>query len=420
MAETELVERVSSDIQARGVHARRVEPPCSAMEACGGCPLMAYSVPEQRRIKKAALEAALVTQGLQGLHPLVEPVVGGEVTLGYRGRVRLRIDERGAVQFFNPEKLSACVVLEPSVLSVVIALQSISVGEEGLLSSFAYLEVRGADRHAHCSVYLTPRHALTSDEGSFSRQRLAAALRQIGQNVLIGIGPPLDLVRLKAKGEGHPLHDKLTSSQQYSLRGGVYQDVPLGSFMQVNREVNDAVIGSLLDGAKRRGISTFVDLYCGSGNFILPMLAQGHRGIGVEYDEATIAGAVQAARAQRLDGQFVASSAEAFARQMADAAQSWDLVILDPPRAGVREGLAAMAQLAEEYVVLISCRADSMARDLRKLLSLEFSVQSITPFDMFPQTHHVETLVWLRRETRGGGVEPTDSGCLAVRKQTVL
>lgn len=80
----------------------------------------------------------------------------------------------------------------------------------------------------------------------------------------------------------------------------------------------------------------------------------------------------------------------------------FDLVLLDPPRSGARDVLPAVADLAPRYVAVCSCDPVTLARDLRALARSGYELESVTGFDMFPHTHHVEALAWMRRKAEGG------------------
>jgi 23S rRNA (uracil1939-C5)-methyltransferase len=140
-----------------------------------------------------------------------------------------------------------------------------------------------------------------------------------------------------------------------------------------------------------------LDAYAGSGNFALPLFARGLSGLAVESNHAAVLAAREAARRQALPSDcFVAADAAAFAAELRQKNQSFELVLVDPPRAGVKSGLADLALLATAWVGMCSCNPVTLARDLRVLIDLGFELDQVEAFDMFPQTHHIETLAWLR------------------------
>jgi 23S rRNA (uracil1939-C5)-methyltransferase len=148
-------------------------------------------------------------------------------------------------------------------------------------------------------------------------------------------------------------------------------------------------------------VASFVDAYAGSGNFALPLLSRGLRGVAVESNASAVESAREAAVAQGHDpAAFVLDDAAAYAERLARRGERVDLVLVDPPRAGLKSGLAALAGLAAGWLAMCSCNPVTLARDLRALQDLGFELESLQAFDMFPQTHHLETLAWLRAPGR--------------------
>jgi 23S rRNA (uracil1939-C5)-methyltransferase len=183
--------------------------------------------------------------------------------------------------------------------------------------------------------------------------------------------------------------------QRFDLGRQVYLLAAPGSFTQVNWDVNRLLIERVLEGAHARGARSFLDAYAGAGNFALPLLAAGLSGVAVEANAAAILAARAAAHRQALPSAgFIEEDVARWARR--EAGQRFDLVLLDPPRSGVKQGLQHLAAMATSWLAMCSCNPVTLARDLRALIDLGFELDVVEAFDMFPETHHVETLVWLR------------------------
>jgi 23S rRNA (uracil1939-C5)-methyltransferase len=181
----------------------------------------------------------------------------------------------------------------------------------------------------------------------------------------------------------------------------VWHLVPIGSFLQVNQAINLRLVSDLVTSALARGLSTFCDLYAGSGNFTLPLLASGLVGHAVEVDPDAGRAAALAAKGQNLpSARFAIGDAGSLAESSASSGQSFDLVVVDPPRAGIRQALPSMAAITRKHFVYCSCNLDTLARDLGHLCRARFELESITLYDMFPGTSHVECVVWLRAPER--------------------
>jgi len=296
-------------------------------------------------------------------------------TEGYRNRIRVRVDASGQVSFFNTEKSWECIALEPSVADLLNRVRQLTEADPGLLRRALHFEARAADMDGRAALCVT-----TDPEVSFSSAGLSEAL-----------GPDLHVAENGKCSAGHG------PEQRMDLGGGIFTRLPLGSFVQINTAVNRLLVDAVAQGAKERGLHTFLDLYAGAGNFTLPLLARGLRGVGVEIDEDAIGGARRAMTDQNLvDGEFLHGDAPGEARRLRSGGQRYDLVLIDPPRAGVRDGLDTMAELSSSHIAMCSCNPQSLARDVARLLSLGCELEEVTAFDMFPHTAHIEALVWLR------------------------
>jgi 23S rRNA (uracil1939-C5)-methyltransferase len=359
---------------------------CRTASHCGGCPFIALPSEIQRDRKIAGIRRALTGADVV-FDGSIAWIPSPQLT-HYRNRIRLRVDSNGLPAFFNENKSETCVVVHSSVLRTIDALRETASRTRGLLRAVSHLEVRGSDADGRGSVFLSfddvPRPSAESRDGPSClavppRRSVTGALRQRLDGVLVG----------------HRGMDELPH-QRYDLMDGVYAFVPLGSFLQVNDDVNRALVRHVVEGARRRGCRTFLDLYCGSGNFALPLAHSGCAGMAVEQDGLAIAELREASEAQGIEGlRATAGDALQQVRRWVQQDARADVVVVDPPRAGVREGLLEMAGLARSHVVMCSCNPPTLARDLAALQSKGMAVEQVTAFDMFPHTSHVEVAVWL-------------------------
>jgi 23S rRNA (uracil1939-C5)-methyltransferase len=163
-----------------------------------------------------------------------------------------------------------------------------------------------------------------------------------------------------------------------------------GSFFQVNRFLIDRMVQEVVNGF--RG-STAVDLYSGVGLFTLPLATRFERVRAVERSVSAIRDLEFNAKVHGVAVEAEKGSAEDFLRRMNDTP---DLILADPPRAGLgKEAAAELLRLRAPNVVIVSCDPTTLARDLKTLLTT-YELESITLIDLFPQTYHLETIVKLR------------------------
>jgi 23S rRNA (uracil1939-C5)-methyltransferase len=172
-------------------------------------------------------------------------------------------------------------------------------------------------------------------------------------------------------------------------------------FVQVNAAINQSMVARAVELLEIEPTDRVLDLYCGLGNFTLPLARRAAAVVGVEGE----AGLIARARANAsLNGISNAEFVVADLSVAPDFALPWlrkgfDKVLLDPPRVGAREVLSAVAHLAPRRVVYISCHTGSLARDLGVLThELGFRLRAAGVLDMFPHTTHVESIAVLDRK----------------------
>lgn len=165
------------------------------------------------------------------------------------------------------------------------------------------------------------------------------------------------------------------------------------SFFQINHQLLPALIDEAIGSAKG---NVAIDLYCGVGLFTLPLARRFTEVIGVEGNER----ATRFARANLESAQL--NNAQVFTGDVGNWLRSHehestpDLLLLDPPRTGAENKvISGILALQPARIVYVSCDPATLARDLKKLLAGGYSLDTVTAFDMFPQTHHVETVVRL-------------------------
>ena len=172
------------------------------------------------------------------------------------------------------------------------------------------------------------------------------------------------------------------------------------SFYQVNSIQTEKLYARAMDMAGLKGREKVVDAYCGIGT--IGLIASKHAGqvIGVESNKAAVQDAILNAKANQVRNiRFIAEDAGQFLAKLS-ASDKADVIFMDPPREGASdEFLGAAAAAHPGRIVYISCNPVTLARDLKQLTRLGYKVREIAPFDLFPWTGHVETVVLLTRNT---------------------
>lgn len=322
----------------------------------------------QRSVKLEMLRTELAWRGIAV--PELEWMPAPS-SLGYRNRIRLRV-EAGAFRFFNASKADDCSVLEPNLGAAIERLRALPRLEA--LHGFDHCEVRSAD--------LDGRRALSLGERSGAapvRDVLAELCAQL-PDFLVGVSG-----------------DPAIPSQRRRL-GALDVFVPLDAFLQVNEAVNDRLVAWVVDRVRSLGVSSVLDLFAGAGNFSLPLAAARLSVSAVERHAASVKALTRSASCAGLVCEGIAATADQAVSALLAAGRRFDCVIVDAPRAGAGPLLPGVAALGARFVLLCSCYAPGLARDVEALLAVGYRLRSITAWDMFPETHHLESVALLAKD----------------------
>jgi 23S rRNA (uracil1939-C5)-methyltransferase len=165
-----------------------------------------------------------------------------------------------------------------------------------------------------------------------------------------------------------------------------------GGFAQINLAQNRQLLAAVIAAAQLTGNERVIDLYCGMGNFSLPLARRSKQVYAIEDHSPSIKMARTNAAKNGFDNiAFYAHPAEG-ALTFHSRESTFDLLLLDPPRSGALAVMKELLEISVPRVIYVSCDAQTMSRDLNLLLNGGYRLVSSQPFDMFPQTHHVESL----------------------------
>jgi 23S rRNA (uracil1939-C5)-methyltransferase len=361
--------------QIRQAGPHRIVPSCPLASRCGGCNLMHLSLDGQRQAKQEILNDALHRVG----NNLALPDTIGFVRVGdglaYRSRLRLHVDLSGRAGFLSARSkeivpIQQCSVAEPLLNTALAQLAGLGDKDLRLLKLCDQLELRAAELEPRLIARLIPKPKLHLQAEHFE-----------------SIFPPGTRVVIAGSVEDARV------LQQYPLPSNVLLSAPASSFTQVNRAVNYSLVEDLVRAVTLRSLRNFVDAYAGAGNFTLPLLAAGLVGESIDCEPAGILAARSVARDRGLPfSGFQVGDAKAMLESFVRAGRQFDLVLLDPPRQGAKDVLPAAQRLRPQYIAIVACDPVSLARDLKTLAAVGGSIQQLTVYDMFPQTHHMEVL----------------------------
>jgi len=364
----------------------RVVPRCAHFGVCGGCSLQHLAPSAQLAAKQRQLLENLQRIGNVEPARVLEPLRGPE--WAYRRRARLGIKyvhKKGRVLagFREREKpyiadIRRCEVLLSPLAQLPEELAAL-VETLDIREKLPQVEVAAGD-NATALVF-----RVLEPPGAGDLQRIAAFGETRGLQIFLQPGG-LDSVR--------PVRDDY-APLSYSVDGGrVMIEFGPVDFIQVNREINASMVSAAVEHLQPGANDAVLDLFCGLGNFTLPLARRARRVVGVEGDAALVAKArANAARNSLGNVEFAVENLFEPKGFGAWANDRYELVMLDPPRAGAAELMRRMGDWRPRRVVYISCHPGSLARDAGILVTDQgFTLIAAGVMDMFPHTTHVESI----------------------------
>jgi 23S rRNA (uracil1939-C5)-methyltransferase len=370
----------------------RVAPPCRFFPVCGGCSLQHFAGSAQLAFKEAVLHERLEhAVGAQSYTRL--PVISG-AELGYRRKARLAVryvHRKGKVLIGFRERhssfitdMDACAVLEPGVSALLPGLAELVTGMHCNLQ-LPQIEVAVGDPvpglHARAFVF---RNLQALDEHDL------ALLMDFGsaQGVDVYLQPkgPDSVYKLHPAGTEPRLYYRLP---EFGLELAFH---PL-DFTQVNAGINLQMLHQAVELLELQPADRALDLFCGLGNFTLPLATRAAHVTGVEGSAAMVErGTENACRNQLANVAFRCADLTLPPEQHPWLQQGFTKVLLDPPRSGALEVLPALTAARPERIVYVSCNPATLARDAAWLGTSGYVLQAAGAMDMFPHTSHVEAM----------------------------
>ena len=371
----------------------RVRPVCGYYETCGGCSLQHASLAAQVALKQRILEEQLERIGRVMPEQILPPIYGSAWHYRDRARLSVSVDKKGRLKMgFQAKKtnevvdIEACHVLPQHISGVLpvvkLLLQTLSDG--GAAVRFVeFFNSRELAVLNICFIKKPSSHSLKQIEEWFDRI-LGGAKRVWQIWVQYGREPssalyPKDLPELK-----------------YSLpEFSVEMPYQPGDFTQINAELNAVMINRALRLLDIQPNDRVADLFCGLGNFSLPMAKSGALVIGIEGLDSLVLRAKQNALRNSCVKYVSFKAADLFDTDEKTVA-SWgvfDKMLLDPPRSGAYAVVKSLhAPYLPKRIVYVSCNPSTFARDAEVLVNKGYSFKSAGIMNMFAQTSHVESI----------------------------
>lgn len=370
----------------------RVKPDCEHFGICGGCSLQHMDSRAQIEHKQAVLLELL--QHFGGVQPeQVLPPLQAEI-YGYRRKARLGVKyvaKKDSVLVGFREKashfitdISGCSVLDPSVGKLIVPLRELITGLDAR-EQIPQIEVAVGDT----GTALVFRHLEPLSDGD--QAALVGFAKQHG----------IDLY-LQPKGNDsvHKVWPE-AGEDRLSYRFDDF-DLELAfhpmDFTQVNAGINRRMLPLALELLAPESTDRVLDLFCGLGNFTLPLARRSGQVIGVEGDDAMVVrGRENAARNRLANIEFYGANLAGDFYNEPWARQGFDKILVDPPRTGALEIIKHFPHFNANRIVYVSCNPATLARDAGELARQGYVLKKAGVMDMFPHTAHVESIALFER-----------------------
>lgn len=358
----------------------RKEPPCPYHSVCGGCHWLHIPYKEQLKAKEEIFKDTLRRIGK--IDPsIAQPIQPSPTEFNYRSRVQLKVceDKIGFYRMGSHELVDIleCPLAHPIINRTLSGLRK--VWPRSLRSvTRVDINVSPSDGKGIVGIFL-------KDKNDFDFARFIKMLNQAVPEV-IGLVTHYGK-EVKTYGSPH----------LFSKEGECRLRASEGSFSQINYCQNLNMKDYILSLAGLKGDEAVLELYSGGGNFTIPLARTAENAVGIEVSRSAIEDAIENARMNGIrNATFIQATAEKGIEKVVGAyghTPSIDIVLVDPPRDGCsRKVIEGIVSLKPRKVIYVSCNPSTLARDLGRFQALGYTVRSSRPFDMFPQTYHIESV----------------------------
>lgn len=364
----------------------RVIPKCTRADVCGGCSLQHLAADKQIEYKQQSMLEGLKHLGKVEPEHILAPLTAD--VWGYRRKARLgvrHVRKKGKVLVGFREKrnsfiteLERCPVLHPSVGENIETLSTL-IGSLDAIESIPQIEVAVSDN----ATVLIFRHLEPLSAQDLSKLTEFAVAENIGV-YLQSAGPDSVTPLANAPEEFYYAHD----SEEIRINIGP-QD-----FFQVNSDLNKCMVQQALHFLNIDSKDRVLDLFCGLGNFTLPIAKRCKEVVAVEVDKTMVRRAGENAEFNQISNtNYIVADLMGDLSHTPWGNEKFDKVLLDPPRSGAKEVIEEFGCFGARTIVYISCHPGTLARDAGELVHTHgYRLTHAGVMDMFPHTAHVESI----------------------------
>lgn len=378
--------------------ALRVVPKCRFFGVCGGCAMQHVESTAQVAIKQRVLEDSLWHIGKVRAATVLRPIHGPTWNYRYRARISVRnVRKKGTVLVGFREKkspyvtdMSSCQILPPNVSALLLPLREL-IASLSIVDQVPQLELAVGDGEHGASTVLVLRHMAPLNDAD-EQLLIAFANRHRIEWWLQAHGPD----------SAQPFYPAVSQLHYLLPEFGIRMPFKPTDFTQVNHQINRLLVTRVVQLLDLHPHHRVADLFCGLGNFTLPLATRAHAVLGIEGSAALVERARSNAGLNGLAEKTSFVCRNLFELNSADlvAWGKFDRLLIDPPRDGAAALCAALAGLSADEqpfkparIVYVSCNPATLARDAGVLVhEAGYVLQQAGAVNMFPHTAHVESI----------------------------
>ncbi len=387
----------------------RVGPLCSHFGTCGGCTWQNLDYPQQVEFKTKQVQETLEHIG-GFLHPPVKPALPSPEIFFYRNKMEFSFstgpDNLPILGLHKKDRFDLVFNLDKCYLQSEISNRIVQFIQEFVREN--QISIYDLKTHQGLLRFLTIREGkntgevmvnIVTDQGNFPQgkilaQRLSEKFPQI-KSVARNINPHKAQIAVGEKEEVLAGKNFITEKI-----GNFVFEISANSFFQTNTEQAEKLYEVILEMADLKGKETVLDLYSGTGTISFYLAQQSQKVVGVESNSKTVQDAKKNAELNKISNcQFTCEEAKIFLALALIRRETFDLVVIDPPRAGLHPQVVEnILKLSPPEIIYVSCNPATLSRDLKLLCESQYNLELVQPLDMFPHTFHIESVAKLSKK----------------------
>jgi len=357
----------------------RVDPQCEYFGKCGGCQWQNIDYQYQLKAKEQILKESI--QKIAGINDFeIKPIVPSQNKYSYRNRVTLHIDTVNGKHIlgFKEEKshklvsIEQCTISSDNISNLVQKISKLITGYDA--KEFPFEKIFISDIGKIPALSLSPKKNSSESEVNSLFYKLKERIQ--------GIDISID--------------NKEEKNFEFKVLGLKFISSP-SVFAQGNSIINEQLIKTLIKWADLKKNENVMDLYCGYGNFSLNIARKVKQVLSIDNNKKAIKFAIKNAKLNSIRNCIFEDWDVKKYLQRHKPKEDQDLVILDPPRTGAKEIIKSIININPKKILYVSCNPTTLARDLKELINSGYKLNKVQPFDMFPQTFHIESLSFLEK-----------------------